>query len=155
MHQILDNFYSVQKKWSKFPPKNDFVAHFQRFCYYVLLHPMSYSQFFCQMKGLIKIHNRGKFHQYSICGYEVTNFQMVSQLQKVGFQTGSGWFFAHNSPQMRPNFLEIWTSNVVQGNTSHMLRFLIQSSKFQQIKQKKLTFCLVFSGYSITRFYTI
>ena len=34
-----------------------------------------------------------------------------------------------------------------------MLRFLIYSSKFQEIKQKKLTFCLVFRGFLITHSY--
>ena len=47
---------------------------------------------------------------------------------------------------MRSNFLEIWTSNEVQG----MLRFLIKFWKFQEIKPQKNIFWLVFGGFSIT-----
>ena len=41
--------------------KTDFVALFQRFFDYALFYPMSYAPIFCQMKDLMKIHNRGKF----------------------------------------------------------------------------------------------
>ena len=40
-----------------------------------LLHLMSHAPTFCHIKGLIKIHNHGKFDQYSICGCQVENFQ--------------------------------------------------------------------------------
>ena len=33
-------------------------------------------QFICEMKGLIKILHRGKFHRYSFCGSQVIKFQM-------------------------------------------------------------------------------
>ena len=41
-------------------PKKHFFAHFERFSV-----PK-----FCQMKDLIKVHIRGKFHQYDVCGCE-------------------------------------------------------------------------------------
>ena len=31
---------------------------------------------FFQMKGFVMIHNRGKFHIYSVCGCQFINFQM-------------------------------------------------------------------------------
>ena len=48
------------------------LAHFVSFFVYALLHLMSYAPKFCRMKDLIKIYTCGKFHQYSICGCEVT-----------------------------------------------------------------------------------
>ena len=35
------------------------------------LRPMSYAQIFGQIKGIIQIHNGGKFHLYNICRCEV------------------------------------------------------------------------------------
>ena len=52
-----------------------FLAHFVSFLVYALLHPMIYAPRFFQMKDLIKICICGKFHQYSISGCEVKNFQ--------------------------------------------------------------------------------
>ena len=47
----------------------------------------------------MEIHNRGKFHSYSICGCQVMNFQLFSQDQKRGFQAAFRWFFGYNSPK--------------------------------------------------------
>ena len=52
------------------------------FCY-VLLHPMSYAPKLFQMKDLIKIHIRGKCHQYSICCCEIKNFQSLLYCFKI------------------------------------------------------------------------
>ena len=46
------------------PKKNDFLAHFQRFFVYILLRPTSYTLSFCQIKDLMKLHNRGKFRKH-------------------------------------------------------------------------------------------
>ena len=54
---------------------------------------------FCQIKGLMEIHNPGKFHKYSICGFQVMNVQMFSEQQKIPFLGALGWFFGHNSPK--------------------------------------------------------
>ena len=62
MHDIFDSFYSILKKWSKLGQKTDFLAHFQRILVYTLLCLIIYAPIFCQMKGLMKIHNLGKFH---------------------------------------------------------------------------------------------
>ena len=76
MHQVFDSFYSIQKKTSKLGQKYDFRAHFERFFHYALLRPPSYTIIFRQIKGLMVIHNRGKFHQYSISCSQVIKFQM-------------------------------------------------------------------------------
>ena len=55
--------------------KTDFGAHFERFLVYALLRSMSYAPIPFEMKGLIEIHNRVKFHHYTISGYQVINFQ--------------------------------------------------------------------------------
>ena len=47
------------------------LAFFQRFFDHTLLRPIGHAPIFCQMKGLMKIHNRGKFNQGSICGSQV------------------------------------------------------------------------------------
>ena len=60
------------------PKKIDFLAIFKRFSGYGFLRPMSYARILGQMKGLMEIHNPGKFHQYSICGCQVMYFQRFS-----------------------------------------------------------------------------
>ena len=73
MHDdICDSFCSIVKKLSKLGETTHFVACFQRFFDHALLHPLSDTPIFEQVKDLIEIHNPGKFHQYSICGCQVT-----------------------------------------------------------------------------------
>ena len=57
MHQIFDISYSTVKTWSKLAPKPDFLAHFDRFFVYAVLHPLSYAPILHQIKGLMKIYN--------------------------------------------------------------------------------------------------
>ena len=71
VNPICYAFFFFFKKWWKFSQKTDVLAHFQGFLVYTVLRSVSYAPIFGQIKGIIKIHNRGKFHQYSICGYEV------------------------------------------------------------------------------------
>ena len=66
------------------------------------------SQFLCQMKGLMKIHNRGKFHLYSICSSQVIKFQMFSWQWSIHKMGNFGGFLGP-PPQIRPDFAEIWT----------------------------------------------
>ena len=84
MKSILDKIFTsnatifdVVWKFIKMKPKN-FRAHFRRFFVYALLRPMSHTSIFLQIEGVRKIHNRGKFHEYSICGCQVINFQSFS-----------------------------------------------------------------------------
>ena len=76
MSQICYGLYLTLKKVSKLGKKTGFVGHFLRFFVHALLRPLSYAQIFCQMKRLIEIHNRGKFHHYTISGCQVIDFQM-------------------------------------------------------------------------------
>ena len=86
LQQACDGFYFILGKHLKLSQKPDFLPHFERFFVYNLLCPMSYTPIFCQTKGLIKVHNRGKFHQ-------VINFQFIdlSQLQVFKLQTYNFW----------------------------------------------------------------
>ena len=78
MHQTYDGFHYILKKHLKLSQKIDFLAHFERLLVYAFLHPTCYTLVFCQIKHLIEVHNRGKFHQCNICGCQVINFQMFS-----------------------------------------------------------------------------
>ena len=70
------SFYSKEKV--KIGPKNWFSSLFwERFPLRPLA-PSGYAQISCQIKFLMNIHNRGKFHHYSFCGSQVINFQMFS-----------------------------------------------------------------------------
>ena len=74
----------------------EFHGIFQWFFGCALLRPMGDASIFAQMKGLMEIRNRGKFHQYSICGFLVTNVETFSNQQKIPFLDAFGWFFGHN-----------------------------------------------------------
>ena len=77
-HHICYGFRYSPENFKKLSRKNKFVALFQRFFNYALLRSVSYAPTFCQMKGLMKIHNCDKFHQCNICGCQVINFPMFS-----------------------------------------------------------------------------
>ena len=55
-HKLYTFWYSPENS-KKLNQKTDFFDFFWRFFDYALLRPMSYAQIFCQMKGLMKIHN--------------------------------------------------------------------------------------------------
>ena len=126
MHHIFDSFYSILKKWSKLGQKTDFLAHF-----YALLCLIIYAPIFCQIKGLMKVHNRGKFHQYSICGCQVMNFQMFSQQQKLPLQAASGWFSGHNSPKCSQILLKFGTECII-----YVTVFLYSPENSKKLSQK-------------------
>ena len=70
MHQICYGFYWSIKKWSIF-------GSFCEFFNLRALTPENYTPRFCQMEDLIKLYICGTFHQYSICGCEIKNFQSL------------------------------------------------------------------------------
>ena len=75
-YHIWGSFWYSAKNSKKLSQKTDFLTFFQRFFDHTLKRLMGYTQMFCQMKGLMKIYNRGMFHQDNICGSKVINFQM-------------------------------------------------------------------------------
>ena len=93
MHQIFDSFYFILKKRSKLGQKI-FGLILRSFFQYALLCLPSYAPIFYQIKGLMEIHSRGKFYEYSISGSQVINFQMFSWQcnihEMAPFEGGSG-----------------------------------------------------------------
>ena len=85
------------------------------------LPPVVNTPILCQMKGLMEIHNRGKFHECSFCGCQVMNIQKSSQLQKVPFLGPFGWFFGHNFPKWRQILFKFGTA--MQDNIVHHIYY--------------------------------
>ena len=74
--QGMLRFFIKSWKFQEIKPKNRFSGLFSEvYQLRLLLHPMSYALFFRQMTGLINIHNRGEFYEYSILDCQVINFQ--------------------------------------------------------------------------------
>ena len=127
-HHICYGFWFSPKNSRKLIQKSDFVAHFQRIFVYVLLRPAIYVPIFCQMKGLLKIHNLGKFHYYSYCGCEVINFQNFSYWFSIHEMALFGFFWALIPPncQILLNFLP----EVVFLETKTVFEEYLKNSKF-------------------------
>ena len=87
----------LKKNWNWAKKKQSF-GFFQRFFDHTLLRPMSDTPVFCQMKDLMRIHNRGKFHVYSICGCKVINFKMFLWQCSIHELGHFGGFWALNAP---------------------------------------------------------
>ena len=93
----------------KIGAKNWFLTHFVSFNFvYAPLHPMSYSPRFCQMKDVIKIYIYGKFHQYSICGWKVENFQSFSYWLSLHEMVPFGVFLDSYSRKYCSILLKFW-----------------------------------------------
>ena len=63
----------------------EFGDIFGVFFHHAQLPPVDDAPILSQNKGLMEIHNRGKFHEYTICGCQVINVQMFSHQQKRPF----------------------------------------------------------------------
>ena len=83
-------------------PKTSFVVGFKKYLDHVLFWPMGNAPIFDQMKGLMEIHNPGKFHRYSICGFKVIYLQSFSNQQEAGFLAAFGWFLVDYNPKSSP-----------------------------------------------------
>ena len=79
--------------------KTHFFSQFWRFFLYAQLHSMSHASIFCQIEGLIKIHTRGKFHEYSMGGYQVINIQRFLYQFSIHEMTLFEGFCGFNSPK--------------------------------------------------------
>ena len=74
--QCVLQFFIKSWKFQEIKPKKRFSGSFlEVFQLRLLLHLMSYALFFRQMTGLINIHNRVEFYEYSILDCQVINFQ--------------------------------------------------------------------------------
>ena len=75
---------------------------FQKFLDHALFPPIGDAQNFGEMKGVMEIHNHGKFTGYTICGYQVIYLQSFSYQQNVGFSASFGWFLVDYNPKSSP-----------------------------------------------------
>ena len=98
----ITGFHLLMKTPSNWA-KNPFFGPFRRFLGYTLPRPKAGTKIFCQMKDLMTIHNRVKFHFHSICGSQVINFQKFSW-QWSSHELGHFWgVLDPNSPnKIRP-----------------------------------------------------
>ena len=78
MHHIYYGFLQNVKNPKKFSQKTEFQAHFWKFFDSTLLRPFSCTPIFLEMKGLMEMYNRDKFHLYSISGCQVVKLQIFS-----------------------------------------------------------------------------
>ena len=77
-----------------------------RLLVYTLLRSMSYAPILFQVKDLLKVHNPGKFHQYSTCGGQVKKLCVPIQHPRNGF---FGDVFGPLLPQMWSSFPDVFT----------------------------------------------
>ena len=92
----------------KLGKKTDLFGSFLEVFVYSLWHPMNYAPRFWQMKNLIKIRISDKFHQYSICGCEVKNFQSFLYWFSVHKMIPFGMFLGSYSPKYCLILLKFW-----------------------------------------------
>ena len=114
--RIIEN----SKKWTQ---KKHFLGFLERFSVHALWPPLWYAQIFCQMKGLMKIHNRVKFHLDGIYGFHVINFQKFSwwwSIHELGHFRG---FLGPNSPKSASILVKL-APEVVLRERNTVLKFL-------------------------------
>ena len=73
-----------------------------------LLTPYEYTPKLCQMKDLIIILIRGRFHEYSICGCEIKNFQSFSYWFSIHEMGPFWWFLYPYSPKYCSILVKFW-----------------------------------------------
>ena len=91
-------FIKVLRNVQSWAKKLIFWFTLRGFFVYVFLDPMSYIPEFFQMKDLIKIYICGTFHNYSICGCEVNNFQSFLFYFSILKMAPSGFFLGLYCP---------------------------------------------------------
>ena len=93
---------------------------------------MSCAPFFCQVKDLMKIHNRDKFHQYSICSCHVKNFQSFAYRHYIHEMALFGRFFGPHLPKYGPFLPKIVTRKSILANKSIDWKLLWRVRSFME-----------------------
>ena len=130
LHSIYYGFWYGPEISKEISPKTHFWGFFTRFLGHTLPHPKDSAQISCQMKGVMKIHNPGKFHIHGICGCQLIYLQSFSYQQKGGFLVCFWVLFGTLWPQIKSDLHKTFTSGAVQRKVSHKLRVLIYYWKF-------------------------
>ena len=99
IHQIMEGFYNILKNGQNWAKKPIFWVIFRGFSLTPSNALRVAPQILRQIKGLIKIHNRGKFHLYSVCGSQVIKFQIVSWRCSIHEMAHFGGFLSPFSPK--------------------------------------------------------
>ena len=92
---------------------------------------MSCAPFFCQVKDLMKIHNRDKFHQYSICSCHVKNFQSFAYRHCIHEMALFGFLGPH-LPKYGPFLTKIVTRKSILANKSIVWKLLWRVRSFME-----------------------
>ena len=69
--------------------------------------PTPSESIFCQIKGIIKTYNLGKFHEYSFCGCQVIDFQSFSYRFSIHEMALLGGFLGPNFPKYCPILMQV------------------------------------------------
>ena len=109
----------------KLNQKNHFLARFRRFFNYAV----SYALFFWQMTGLIKIHSRVEFYEYSVLDCQVTNFQSFLYQFSVHDMPLFGEVVGPNSPKYCQILLK-FSPQVVFEETKTVVQEFLKNSNF-------------------------
>ena len=88
-----------------------------------------YPQILGQTKGIINLHNPGKFPEDSICSSHFRDSQKLikkqSKIKPKAIILDKFWVIFYGLlPQMRFNLYKSFTGDAKEGNTWHVLRFL-------------------------------
>ena len=103
-------------KWG--PNCTKYLPVIQCFFIYALLQPMSQASIFCHIKGLMKIHNRGKFDQFQ----SFANQFGIHEMAVLSF-------FVPLLPQIWSNFTEIFTRDSILADKNSTW-IIFQKSEF-------------------------
>ena len=119
-------FLESLENFKKLSQENHFLARFRRFFNYAV----SYALFFWQMTGLIKIHNRVEFYEYSILDCrQVINFQSFSHQFSIHEMPLFGEVAGPNSPKYCQILLK-FTPQLVFKETKTVLSEFLKNSNF-------------------------
>ena len=123
-------FLESLENFKKLSQKNHFLARFRRFFNYAV----SYALFFWQMTGLIKIHNRVEFYEYSILDCQVINFQSFSYQFSIHEMPLFGEVVGPNSPKYCQILLKCSPQLVFKETKTVLLR-IFEKLKFLQKRE--------------------
>ena len=84
----------------------------------------------------MKIHNRGKFHFYSICSCQVINFPTFSWRCSIHEMTLFGGFFGPQLPRILSDLTEICTRGNIQGEENSVSK---NFGKFKFLRKLHVT----------------
>ena len=134
-HRICHSFWCSLRIHQNEAKKTHFLAHFWRFFVYSLLRPMSQASIFCQIEGLMKIHNRGKLHGYRVSSCQVINFQIFWYQFSIYKTILFGGFFGPNSPKYCPILMKFSPEVLFKERKSVNLRIF---KKFKFLRKREI-----------------